>query len=209
MRNYDLVLEEWNLYEEQYFSWLIQLISNPIDGFDYEYWMTHYRLLLRHLYLTDFVATIAMDENRAVDGLYLRELYADETGDERVVDCCAQNECSMLEMMVALARRIENDIMDQNGPEGNRVYFWFNQMLVNSGLSEFDESEGMPNFDLFDSYIDTIINHRYGCDGSSGGLFYVDYIPERDFRETELWWQVQIWIRKYYDFESDYEILLG
>lgn len=205
---YDQAYETWNSYEERYFEWLVIQISSPEDGFDYEYWMTHYRLLLRHLYLTSFVWTIERDENRAFDGIELREEFTDETGDDTYLECCGRDDCSMLEMMVALARRIEADIMYQNH-KGDRTYFWFYQMLINAGFDEFDESKRTVNFDCYDDYIDVILNHRYAPDGANGGLFQVDYIPERDFRETELWYQMQIWIRKYYDFEGKEEIYVG
>ena len=127
-----------------------------------------------------------MDENRANDGLDLRYRFCCENGYERsdLESELGNKPCSVLEMIIALAVRFEEQIL-QDPEYGDRTAQWFWKMLENMGLRfmndlYFDAREA-------EDVIDRFLKREYSPDGS-GGLFF---IPEckRDLRRVETWYQ--------------------
>lgn len=166
--------------DDAYFRWLIGLIGD-------EYIERNYQKLLWKLYSTDYIWELDYDRNRAADGLFLRRLFTQET---RIVvpDKC----CTMLEMMVALARKAEDDIM--HDPDyGDRTGYWFWTMIQNLGLDIYDDSYFFePEIDRI---LDVFMHHRYDKNGSSGGAFPVR-TKTRDLRKTDLWWQMNSYLEE-------------
>ena len=127
-----------------------------------------------------------MDGNRAEDGVELRYRFGSECGfdNSAVADCLDDKDCSVLEMMVALAIRCEEHIMD-NPDIGDRTGKWFLDMIVNLGLEKMTD-------DRFDKrYVERILhrflNREYGRNGD-GGLFTVHH-SRIDMRSVEIWYQ--------------------
>ena len=93
--------------KKEYYEWLIEPIVNDVDSEDISY-----RKLLACLHETTFTYTIPRDENRAHDGIDLRRRFVlSENYDEDYTDYL-RGPCSVLEMMIALAIRCEENIMD-------------------------------------------------------------------------------------------------
>lgn len=94
--------------------------------------------------------------------------------------------CSVLEMIIALAIRLEEHIMDD--PDiGNRTGQWFWDMIVSLGLGSMDDSK----FDKAHA-IDVIrrfLDRDYGRDGK-GGLFTIEHC-RYDMRDIEIWYQAK------------------
>ena len=162
-----------------YFDWLA-MIAMP----DWKQRSKYYEALSR-LFTTRFVSLVKGDQNRAKDGESLRELYEDETGES----CDIYGECSVLEMMVALAMRCEEQIM-YDPDEGDRTHVWFWEMFSNLGLDKFDENR----FDE-QEFCDTLchfLGRKYDQNGHNGPF----YIPgfEGDMRKIELWYQLGYYI---------------
>lgn len=157
-----------------YFDWLCRRLG---DGENPE----RFSKLLRYLYSTEFTYMIPRDANRAEDGLSLRYRFANDT---RLPEVYLDGPCSILEMIVALAIRIEETIMDD--PEmGDRTSQWVWGMIINLGLGSMDN-------DRFDEeYVDHVIqrflNREYMPDGR-GGLFTIKRC-EYDLRDVEIWYQ--------------------
>lgn len=123
-----------------------------------------------------------MDENRYRDGIDLRYRFGYERGvDHRLINLYFADEpCSMLEMMVALCLRCEEQIMSDE-EEGNRTGEWFDHMMDSLGLTEVVyEKEA---YDILSRFI----NHEYEPDGKSG-LFTIPNC-EKDMRTAEIWYQ--------------------
>lgn len=166
----------------EYFEWMCNLV------FDGSYSKeTSFRKLLIHLHDTEFIYSIPKDENRACDGLNLRYRFAyehPELGDGEA-DSYITGPCSVLEMMLALAIRCEEDTMD-NPLVGNRTGQWFWEMIVNLGLGSMTD----VRYDRrrVDDVIDIFLNREYEPDGR-GGLFRIRGC-KRDLRTVEIWNQL-------------------
>lgn len=107
-----------------YFEWLCFLVNADME---------RYSELLFQLHDTDFVWCLELDESRANDGLELRKEYYEMTGDDWVM--LMEKPCSVLEMLVALARRMDDMLMDDN--TASRVPVWFWEMVKNLGLKKY------------------------------------------------------------------------
>lgn len=119
-----------------YFEWLLNKINCK------EYNITNYNRLLFLLYSLDYIWTVPFDENRAVDGKYLRLYYSSETN-RRISDSDYDQPCSILEMLIAFAEKADSYLYIENS-----TYKMFWLMLDNLGLTDmtddnFDEEEAL------------------------------------------------------------------
>lgn len=167
MRNEELI--------NDYFEWLYNLVCENRYAK-----AISYRKLLMYLHDTEFTYQIPKDRNRAEDGIELRYKFAGANGHRYL-----KGPCSVLEMMVALAIRCEEDIMDDPNI-GDRTRQWFWGMIVNLGLgsmldAEFDES-------FVEETVTRFLNRDYEPSGR-GGLFTVRHC-DRDLRDVEIWYQL-------------------
>lgn len=162
-----------------YFNWMYGLVCGKKRK--------SYKKLLRHLYNREFVYMIEMDGNRAEDGIDLRYRFAQETGqNEAMVSSYLDNQpCSVLEMLVALCVRCEEEITDNMG-ENNNVQKWFWNCINNLGLKNMDDEK----FDVeyTDEVIDHFLNREYTPDGR-GSLFLIKN-SNYDMRNVEIWYQM-------------------
>lgn len=163
-----------------YFEWIYNLVCGGRLGRGLSY-----RKLLMHLHNTEFIFTLSRDENRADDGVSLRYRFSLDYNDVENADDYISGPCSVLEMMVALAIRCEENIMDDPGV-GDRTGQWFWGMIANLGLSAMDDIR----FDkaLVDDILDRFLNREYEADGR-GGLFRIKHC-DRDLRKVEIWYQL-------------------
>lgn len=169
---------------DAYFHWLIGLIGD-------EYIERNYQRLLWKLYSTDYIWELDYDRNRAADGLFLRNIFAREC-DNFVISGQDDKRCSMLELLIALARKAEDDIM-HNPDFGDRTGYWFWTMIQNLGLDIYDDDYFFES--EVDRILDVFIHHRYAQNGSSGGAFPVR-TKTRDLRKTDLWWQMNSYLEE-------------
>jgi len=134
-----------------YFEWLCGIVN---AGLNQPFW--HYRKLLNRLFQTTYTPYYAHDQSRASDGKSLRYYYGSNRddfvgygainvapyhpqGDLFLHEC--QEDCSMLEMMIAFANRINSSYLYSN--ECDRTFVWFWMMIESLGLAPFDDM----NFD--------------------------------------------------------------
>ena len=162
--------------DNEYFCWLTSIIAPPYCP---------YNALLEALYTTAFEPIVPLDDNRACDGISLRHEYFLQTGLDILNPDCA---CSMLEMMVALAIRLENEYMS-NTAYGDRTSNWFWMMITNLGLGNMTNDKF--DHELFASIMTTFMNNHYTYDGQ-GGLFYIKNTSE-DLRVHQIWTQMMWW----------------
>ena len=163
----------------EYFEWLFNLSCGNRFSRNISY-----RRLLAHLHATEFTYVIPNDKNRAGDGVDLRYRFSLDRN-YRDVDRYLDGPCSLLEMMVALAIRCEEQIMDD--PEiGDRTRQWFWGMVVNLGLGSMTDNDFDEEYVEF--VIDRFLRREYEPNGK-GGLFTIRYC-DRDLRTVEIWYQL-------------------
>ena len=162
-----------------YFDWMYNLVCRNRYSKNISF-----KKVFSYLNDTKFTYSIRMDLNRAKDGTELRRRYANEFKIANIYDrICGP--CSVLEMMIALAIRCEETIMDDEN-FGDRTDQWFWDMMKNLGLGHMDDDE----FD--EEYVSDVItrflNRDYEPDGR-GGLFFVRNC-DIDLRDVEIWIQM-------------------
>lgn len=167
---------------KRYFEWMYRLVCDNRYAKG-----SGYKSLLTYLYNTPFTYTIGMDGNRAADGIDLRYRFASECGyeDSMIATYLDDRPCSILEMMVALAIRCEEHIMEDSDV-GDRTGQWFWNMIVSLGLGGMIDVRFNPTYVKF--VIDRFLDHKYERNGK-GGLFTVEN-SRRDMRSIEIWYQM-------------------
>ena len=163
-----------NRFNDEYFIWLCNLIQD-------ESMYVSYDKLLEHLHDIEFRYLLPMDQNCAEYGVYMRYRFAGRDADYIV------GPCTVLEMMVALALRCEENIMD-DPLVGNRTGQWFWEMIVNLGLGAMYDRQ--YDGEYVESVINRFLDRQYEPDGR-GGLFtikYCDYDLRKVLIRDQLYW---------------------
>lgn len=176
-----------------YYNWICSIaISNADDR-------RMYSTLLTSLWNTPFMYTLPLDENRETDGINMRYLFGNVHGypEEVIRYEIDDRPCSVLEMMVALACRSEEQIM-QDPLDGNRTSYWFMEMIETLKLSQMTNDKF--DYVYFERCMTTFLNRLYLPNGY-GGLFKVDN-PRRDMRDTEIWYQCMWHLEEYLKKQS-------
>lgn len=171
--------------KEDYFRWLASLVdTDPTRD---------YLGLLMELHSIEFSPETAIlipnDDNRIEDGIALRHRFKEETGCKA---CSYLNgPCTVLEMLVALAYRIEDVI-------GNNYVYSFWEMIENLGLDKYDDDSisEIGNADDIDDKITELLNRTYAYNGV-GGLFPLTD-PPNDQRKVEIWYQMGTYLGENY-----------
>jgi hypothetical protein len=158
-----------------------------------------YNLLLSYLFETPFRWSykIPTDANRAKDGQLLRDRYANDTGDYILYED-KRERCNVLEMMVALSIRIEEDITGEPGDDHPERWFW--EMIENLGLNKFSDR----SFD--ERRVNDILNKwmlRSFRDNGEGGLFPLKH-PLKDQRLVPIWDQMNLYLNE--RLKGDFEL---
>lgn len=170
----------------EYFDWMCDLVCGERRARK-----DIYNKLLTRLHETTFNYIIPMDVNRLEDGINLRYRFGREKNyDQAMIGAYLDNmPCSILEMMVALAVRCEEDIMCD--PDlGDRTDIWFWDMVRSLGLID------MNNVNYYSFHVDEVlerfIRRGYKRNGQ-GGLFTVTD-TQKDMRSIEIWYQMCMYL---------------
>ena len=179
--------------QDDYFNYLVSLVATPDRD-----------LSLNTLKILDnipFYYSIENDLNRYNDGIDMRNRYISDKGIEpHKIRYISDRPCSVFEMMVALAVRIETEIMgDPN--VGDQTYKWFYTMLESMDISHISDFDYGANFKRY--YNETMsaahimMDRNYEFDGSGGALFVIK-TPRNDMRVTEIWYQAMWFLTENY-----------
>ena len=172
--------------DQWYFNWLCDLVH--IDQVNRSYY-----ILAKDLYNKEFVAYVDHDENRAYDGMELRDECLEELGYPKYTNI--DRPCSVLEMLISLARRMDFETSDVYEDDSNdRTTYWFWEMIDNLGLIKFDDESyiDLEGQIFVDSIIDTFVRRKYKPNGE-GGLFPLRHSKE-DQRDVEIWYQMYMYL---------------
>lgn len=176
--------------EQEYFEWLYGKIGSRTDRNPRH----SHRILAEHLFRREFYWSVPNDDNREGDGLQLRDDFCDERGCWAGSDFPIQEPCTVLEFLIGLAERFsfEADELFKHTTVGD--CFW--HMLGNLGLKAYNDEYCMTleaeASELIDWTITQLLDREYEYDGE-GGLFPLRY-PQRDQRETEIWYQMSAYL---------------
>lgn len=166
-----------------YFDWLCAIvIPDPERRVDYA-------KLLCTLMDTEFRWVVRRDKNRAIDGLELRDIFEEETGE----GCDVGGPCSVLEMLTALAIRCNDEIMyDPDDPK--RADRWFWMMIHNLGLDFYVDER----FDrrAVAKKIDDFMDRNYGQNGQNCPFFLSKTV--HNFVHMEIWYQLNHYLMEKY-----------
>jgi len=172
---------------KDYILWL----SEQID-LDCKDELGGYHFLVKSLFKKEFYWTIDKDENRAEEGKELRVIFSDECGFEDVPDEI-NGPCSVLEMMIALAKKW-NQLVSLTEKEDNSVeYFW--TMIQNLGFEGCTDDKFDP--EMVRDKLDILLDRDYPKNGD-GSLFPLKKLKEHQ-NELEIWYQLQNYLIENFD----------
>lgn len=137
---------------------------------------------------------IEMDENRASDGLGLRDEYITRH-DDRPFRTFNYGPCTMLELLVALAKRMSFIMSNEHEPHLIAKYFW--AIITNLGLERCSDENWLAINGEFrvEEAMNRVLDRTYDSNGS-GGLFPLQKI-RADQRHMEIWYQMQCWLTEH------------
>lgn len=189
VRGFGEISERYDAPEDlknEYYNWLMEKTGLLDNGFS----------KLGHTLINkEFYYFLENDVNRAEDGIHLRRDFAIETlyDDYSSLD----GPCNCLEMIYALAKRINELIYDPDMPMDNTQECVF-CMLQNLGLLIFDDEHyeqygGDPKvFYILEVFLERSYD-RYG----NGGLFPNEN-SKKDQRNVEIWYQMAEYINQHF-----------
>ena len=144
------------------------------------------------LHNIEFIYYVPNDDNRAEEGLALRERIFEEYG---LNDQYAWGPCSVLEMMIALSERME--ALLSNPQLDIPTLFW--EMMSNLNLRidtlGMHRDQNQRN-SIIEEAISNLINRTYNRNGF-GGLFPL-YNSKKDQRKIEIWYQMHAYLMENY-----------
>lgn len=174
-----------------YFVWLCEIVHVDTGYSDESFWS-----LAKILWNTDFIWILDMDLDRAEDGIALRERYSRIGGTYNY-----SGPCTVLEMLIALADRMDCVLDELDGECKIPLYFW--EMINNLGLSSYSDLKFTQNEDQRDHYyqeidaiLDNWMNRNIGYDGM-WGLFPLRN-PKEDQRDIDIWYQANAYMLENY-----------
>jgi hypothetical protein len=166
--------------DELYYTWLYRQVGSvSITHPSRTYWA-----LFKLLFRKEFVWIVPNDDNRAEDGKALRAEFLDQEQISEVEEGWMRYGCSMLELLIAIARRMEFDAEQT-------TEYWFHYLLKNAGLAQYTDIRTDID-DEVNEVLDRIIWRTYASDGF-GGLFCLSH-PTEDQRRVEIWYQMCAWL---------------
>ena len=177
-----------NKLEDMYFTWLIRKVAN-------ERVYPRYTKLFKTLYSTrfKFEDMKPLDVERAKDGKSMRYLF-ERRMDEYLHDVSGREfieledkEVNMLEMLVALASRIEDAFMGDIS-EGDRTSQWFWEMISNLGVGAMSDQQFNQN--EYNRCLKNFFSYTYDPNGK-GCIFRSEKWGMSDMAKKDIWYQMQ------------------
>lgn len=171
---------------DKYFKFL----SHIVAGND-----NNYNLLLRHLHKIEFYSLIPNDDNRGEDGKRLRDIFLDNE-DPHGSFYLPKGPCSVLEMLIGLSYRMENEL--ECGPRRTRAPECFWLFLKNLGFDWANNDDYYQNAgdDAIEELVGLFLDRKYEKSGR-GGIFPLRR-TNKNQREVEIWYQMQEYLLENY-----------
>ena len=168
--------------ERSYYNYLVRLVRTPESK--------RYTLLLEHLWRKEYYSILPNDQNRVKDGLFLRR---------EVNEGQDFGPCRVLEMLIALSRRMEFQLYGTDYDKTYKDLFW--ELVNNLDLIKFDNIEAAKDamYLEIDHILTNWIERRYSPDGY-GGVFPLNKWKRNDGKQTEveIWYQMMLYLSENY-----------
>lgn len=173
--------------DELFLEWLYSRVA---DAQETDPSKTHW-LLFKQMYTKEFVWIVPNDDNRIMDGKDLRREFIHSRNVRHAPLEWMDIGCSVLEMLIALSRRISFEDLDEGEPCD-----WFWHLLRNLKIDGFTdetylEDSANVNFTVEDQ-LNQLIFRTYHPSGR-GGLFPQKH-PCDDQREVDIWYQMGLYL---------------
>jgi len=155
-----------------------------------------YGRLLEELHKIPFYHIIPNDDNRAMDGAELRDAFLDEVGPSGA-PFLPEYPCSVLEMMIAMAKRLEFETAQSKWEKSPDEWFWI--LVDNLGFTSCDNTAFIQCQTIGDyvrKSVRIFLERSYDSDGN-GGLFPLKN-PQKDQRRVEIWYQMNAYVLENY-----------
>lgn len=156
-----------------------------------------YSHLLKSLFDKEFTCFVPNDDNRIEDGLELRQHWY-RSGIDFMSNQLSKP-CSVLEVIIGLAIRMEDILYEPDLP--NRTNKWFWMMIRNLSLNVFDDQvylvDPSGSSESVDYILQTLLDRTYDQNGI-GGLFPLANHFRGDQRKVEIWYQMQAYLALYF-----------
>ena len=170
--------------EYEYFTWLVDFIDP--DHLIGEY----YQPVLQKLYFKDFRWKLKDDRNRALDGLEFRRRYVEDERFGVAPYNFMEAPCSCLEMLIALAKRIEYGILEPPCEENIARWFW--KFMMNLGLDPDDFR--VLDEDYVDMVLEKWLDRRYESNGK--GNIFTTFSSNINLKIEPIWVQMHIFLNE-------------
>lgn len=161
--------------EDRYFNWLYSQVASRSSNRSRTYYQ-----LLEQMHLKTFTWFVPNDDNRVEDGKELRYEFMNGPFE-------SSDECSFLEMLLALSRRLE---FQSQQPALDWFWHLVDNLNLREGYSDDEFENRRPGSVTF--VMDEVINRQYDASGR-GGLFPLDD-PHQDQRDVEIWYQMSLYL---------------
>jgi len=150
--------------------------------------------LTKQLYRTRYIWVVHDDKHRGEDGKELRREFIECCDIEDVEINWLQIECSVLEMLIGLARRAAFETNEEPGD-------WLWRFLTNLGLQSYNDR--IYTADVkgeIDAIVQRWLTRSYDTNGA-GGLFPLKH-ARQDQTRIKMWYQLQAYLLEGEDIES-------
>ncbi len=184
--------DPFEVYDE-YFEWLCELVNHGVGSDE----AAHHKLFwyLHGVEFSDRTAVlIPNDDNRIADTHRLRREFVDCTPYTEPSYCEVEGPSSLLEVMIALARRMNDELTFDTSIDDTSGYFW--ELLINLGLDRIHDPFLPSNFRYVMSVIDALLDRKYDYDGKGG--FFPLKNPRVDQTKVEIWDQMAAYLEENY-----------
>lgn len=158
---------------------------------DHTFFMLAYKL-----FNTPFNYVLPMDENRLLDGASVRYWFENIGSSFTDYSGIEDKPVSVLEVLVALADRMDRDLMQGIEPVDRSVK-WFWLMLNNLGLNRFTDAKWNIDVELETENILQNWMYRLFDEYGNGSIFPLKSCPE-DVRNVEIWHQMGYYVQENY-----------
>ena len=173
-----------NKLMNQYFKWLVSFVCDARHK-------EGYSIVLHELFNREFIWLIDYDENLAIYGLEMRDKFlASSETYRKMYDIYGgfDQNCTILEMMVALAIIIEERVMTNY--EENRTSEWFWGMMTSLGLINYDDMS--YDEEEVDEILEKFLYRKYQKNGV-GGLFTIKN-GDKNMCKIDIWLQINAFL---------------